>query len=56
MKKKIAGIVMTLSFILLAGFIGGLDRDTLTVTQGIAGSAVSLTIFFVSAWKGGIIE
>ena len=39
MKKKIAGIVMTLSFILLAGVVGGLDRDTLTLTQGFRCSA-----------------
>ena len=56
MRKKIAVIVMVTSFILLTGFIGGVDRDTLTLTQGFTGAGVSTVIFFISALIGGVID
>ena len=56
MRKKIAVIVMVVSFMLLAGFVGGLDMDSITITKGFMGSALSLTVFILSALIGGVIE
>ena len=56
MKKKIAGIFMVLSFILLARFIGGLNRDTLTAGQAATGGIIILAVFFITGGIGGVIK
>ena len=56
MKKKICIAVALIAFFMLAGFVGGMDMGTLTLSQGFTGSMVSLLVFVVAVKIGGVIE
>ena len=43
--RKIVGFIAALSFILMCGFIGGLDRGTINLTKGFIGAAICTVIF-----------
>lgn len=46
--RKTVGIIAALSFILMCGFVGGLDRCTIDLTKGFIGAAISTVIFAVA--------
>ena len=43
--RKIIGIIAALSFILMCGFVGGLDRGTIDLAKGFIGAAICTVIF-----------
>ena len=49
--RKIVGIIAALSFILMSGFIGGLDRGTIELTKGFIGAAICTVIFAAACIK-----
>lgn len=49
--RKITGIGAVLSFILMCGFIGGLDRGTINLTKGFIGAAICTVIFAAACIK-----
>lgn len=51
--RKIVGIIAALSFILMCGFIGGLDRCTIDLTKGFIGAAICTVIFAAACIKAG---
>ena len=46
--RKIIGIIAALSFILMSGFIGGLDRGTIDLSKGFIGATICTVIFAVA--------
>ena len=57
MKKKISVAVAVIAFIMLAGFVGGMDLGTITLAKGFAGSVVSLAVFLGAVVVGsGMID
>lgn len=51
--RKIVGIIAALSFILMCGFVGGLDRGTINLTKGFIGAAICTVIFAAACIKAG---
>lgn len=49
--RKILVIVAIISFIVMTGFVGGLDRCTIDLTKGFIGAAISTVIFAVACIK-----
>lgn len=49
--RKIIGIIAALSFILMSGFVGGLDRGTINLTKGFIGAAICTVIFSAACIK-----
>lgn len=43
--RKITGIGAALSFILMCGFVGGMDRDLISSAKGFIGAAICTVIF-----------
>lgn len=56
MKHLICGIIMAISLFLAAGFIGGLECDSIPVSKAVTGAIISLLIFAISGKVGKIIE
>ena len=48
--RKILGAVAIISFIVMTGFVGGLDRDLLSPTQGFIGALISVSIFGICVY------
>ena len=48
--RKILGAVAIISFIVMTGFVGGLDRDLLSPTQGFVGALISVLIFGICVY------
>ena len=49
--RKIVGFIAALSFILMSGFIGGLDRGTISLSKGFIGAAICTVIFAAACIK-----
>lgn len=49
--RKIVGIIAVLSFILMCGFVGGMDRDLISSVKGFIGAAICTVIFAVACIK-----
>lgn len=49
--RKITGIIAALSFILMSGFIGGLDRGTIDLAKGFIGASICTVIFLAACVK-----
>lgn len=43
--RKILVIMAIISFIVMTGFIGGLDRGTISLSKGFIGAAICTVIF-----------
>lgn len=54
--KKVCGVIAAISFLMLIGFVGGMDQGTLTLAQGGVGAFLSVGVFAVSLKIGGVIN
>lgn len=55
MRKKMCGIVMFISFFMMAGVLGGMEVGNLTCGEGFFGAAFWLAVMVVAGRVGNII-
>ncbi len=54
--RKTCGIIMAISLFLAAGFVGGLECNSLTLGQAVIGCLASIAAFCIAGRIGGVIE
>ena len=54
--RKIVGIMAALSFILMCGFVGGMDRDLISSVKGFIGALIFTAVFAVCMFILGVEE
>lgn len=55
-KTTICGIACITSFLFLAGTVGALENDAITLGRGILLSIIGLAVFAGSAYIGGFMD
>lgn len=55
-KKRICGSLAVLALLFNLGVIGGMERDTISLTTGVILSFISLVVFAAAAYKGGYLK
>ena len=56
MKKNICGIACITSFLFLAGTVGALENDAITLGKGILLSIIGLAVFAGAGYLGGFMD
>ena len=56
MKNTLWGIVCLLGFLYVAGAVGALENDAISIGQGILHSIIGLAVFAGSAYAGGFMD
>ncbi len=56
MKKGMWAVIATVAFTFLAGFVGGMELESISTAGGFIGAAVSLVVFYAALIGCGVIE
>lgn len=56
MKKTLWGIICLLGFLYVAGAVGAMENEAISMGQGILQSIIGLAVFAGSAYAGGFMD